>query len=255
MKINDNDLDKVIMVLNEIEDLLPYIEKSPFVCTLSAYYNFILKIEALNKDIQQIESGYTLRVLLRVSIEHFIVAYYILYKYMLKNTDSTGEDYYGCYRISESLKRNMYDLGTEGILQGIDKNANLSNLKKKLGAKDIDFKQSDVDEIHTIAGQFGIKKIQSFILKNRLPGNFFHDVNKTVIPDFLSLYNRLSSYIHGGPSAEDEFNNKIIDIAKDKEWNKTLFFLTIVNFFILLTSIDEKFDYLRQHIKIPDYNQ
>jgi len=253
MNIEDEDLNEVISALNQIENLLSYMEKSPYTFTLYAYHNFIVKVGALNNDIQKLDSNYTSRVLLRVLIEHFTVSYYILFKHLLDKSDDVGADYYGCYLMSEFLKRTMYELGIEGMINAIDKNAQFINLKKRLGDDFNDLQQTDLEQIYQIGGQFDIKKIQSFILKNKLPGAFFHTVNKTVIPDFLYLYNILSSYIHGGPHADKEFENNTINVTQDKEYSKSLFYLTIVNFFILLTSIDTDFNYLGVYIKIPNY--
>ncbi|WP_062062964.1 hypothetical protein [Aquimarina longa] len=253
MNITKKHITKALEKLNEIEKLDEYLKNSKFSQTLTACYNFIDKIGGLQKDFENIKSAYTAKCLLRTIIEQYLVNYYIFYKFILNKNDEIGEHYYKAYFVSECLKKDMYQLGIDGMLNGIKNNATFTNLKEKLSPSFDEMSQTDYDGFHKLGKQFDIKKIQNFLLTNPLQEGFFEEINKKDIPEFLSMYNVLSSYIHGGPNAEMEYKKNRTDITDSLEWSRILYFQTITNFFALLISVDRKFEYLKEYTDLNKY--
>ena len=247
MNITKKHITTALEKLNEIENLNEYLKDSEFSQTLTACHNFIDKIGALQQDFENIKSTYTAKCLLRTIIELYLVNYYIFYKFILERNDEIGEQYYKAYFVSECLKKEMYQLGIDGMLNGIKKNATFANLKEKLSPDFDDMSQTDFDGFHKLGKQFDIKNIQNFLLTNPLQEDFFGEINRDEIPKFLSMYNVLSSYIHGGPSAEMEYKKDKINVTDSLECSRIFYFQTITNFFVLLIAIDRKFEYLKEY--------
>ncbi|UGS24448.1 DUF5677 domain-containing protein [Flavobacterium channae] len=254
MMITEKHIIIVEKQLDGIENLEDYINNSKYPKVLSATLNFIEKIKALQSDIQNIKSNYTANCLLRTIVEHFLVSYYIFYRFHLDNNDDVGKKYYTDYFVTECFKKDMYQLGVDGMLTGEANNATFENLKKKLSPDFDDLTQTEYDNFNREGKQFDIKKIQNFLIKNPLPDNHFNKVNKELIPILLGKYNTLSSYIHGGPNAEMEFKRNKYDLSDGKEWSSIVLFFTITNFFMMLISIDRKFENLKDYISLESQN-
>lgn len=250
MTITDKHIKIISEQLGKIENLEDYISRSEFPKTFTATLNFIEKIKHLQSDIYRIKSSYTANCLLRTIVEHFLVSYYIYYRFNLDNNDITGEKYYTDYFVTECFKKDMYQLGVDGMLNGEANSATFENLKKKLSPDFDDLTQTEFDNFNREGKQFDIKKIQNFLIKNPLPENQFDIVNIELVPMLLHKYNLLSSYIHGGPSAEMEFQKNKKVSEDSKEWTSIVLFFTITNFFIMLIIIDRKFEYLKDYISL-----
>lgn len=252
MTITEKHIEIILEQFSKIENLENYISNSKYTKTLTATINFIEKIKHIQTDIYRIKSTYTANCLLRTIVEHFLVSYYIFYRFNLDNDDITGEKYYTDYFVSECFKKNMYQLGIDGMLKGEIKEATFENLKKKLSPDFDDLSQTDYDNFNREGKQFDIKKIQNFLIKNPLPENHFNSVNIDLIPKLLDKYNIFSSYIHGGPSAEMEFKKNKEVSSEEIEWASIILFFTITNFFIMLITIDRKFEYLKDFISLQN---
>lgn len=182
-----------------------------------------LKIDCLLTSIEGIgkqnkNNYYFIQVLTRVIIEHFIIGHYIWTRTRIEKNDECGTEYYNHYRLSELLKRENYDLGIEGIEKNIKKYATFENLQKRFAEYPDPFTQTDIDDIHRIGGQFEIKSIFNYVL-NKIPEkDLFIEFHKS-LAQFLRMYNKLSSFIHNGPSAEYEtyHDEPIIDKYKTIE--------------------------------------
>lgn len=211
--------------------------KSSYPQTLKALFNYQRKISSLLNVLELLQVSdkediyYSVQSTTRVLFEHFLVGHYIWTKARIDKTDDCGVQYYSHYRLSEILKRENYELGLEGIESNIKKNATFENLRKRFSEYDKTITQQDIDEIHRIANQFDIKSIYNYFINKVPTGDHFTEFHRSLI-QFLKEYNILSSFTHGGPSAEYEaFNNeppvdkaqRIIDCIKHgKNTLKTL---------------------------------
>lgn len=185
-----------------------------------ALFNCQMKIESLLSKIEgstepSVSNYYFIQVITRVIVEHFIVGHYIWTKTRIEKNDNCGIEYYAYYRLSELLKRENYDLGIEGIEKNNKNLVTLENLQKRFSDNPQTITQTDVDDTHRIGNQFEIKSIFNYVT-NKIPENdHFIQFHKT-LSQFLRMYNNLSSFIHGGPSAESETFHNEPDVNKTK---------------------------------------
>jgi len=198
---------------NNSDRIIKDILNSSYPLSNKALFNLQIKIKSLLRAMEAIaeESNYySICCMSRVVIEHFLVSHYIFLRTFSEKSDDCGEEYYNVYRNSEILKRWNYNLKVEGIKKNIKVNGTLDEFKKKFPQYK-DLTQQEVDNIHRIGNQFSdVKTIFNYII-NRFPkGGVFDKTNEEFI-DFLQQYNTLSSYIHGGPTAEMETTNNLTD--------------------------------------------
>jgi len=205
------------------EEIKSLVKKSKYVNTAKALFRFAQKIDKIATNINKTDDLYVTKILLRSLLEHEIVAYYIWAKYIEDENDDCGTHYYVDYSVAEQLKREGYNLNVEGIEKGIEKNQNLENLKLKLPLLQ-EATQKDLDKVYKVANQFDIKRIAKYLNTEISESSAFSEVNQKVILDSLIKYNLLSSYIHGGATAELEtFEN-------DKSENSAKALKSIKNF-------------------------
>lgn len=204
--------------LNKTSKILEDSSKSSYPYTLKALFNFQRKISSLLDTLEQLKFSdiddiyYSVQSTTRVLFEHFLVGHYIWTKARIVQTDECGMQYYIHYRLSELLKRENYELGLEGIENNVKNNTTFENLKKRFSEFDKPVTQQDIDEIHRIANQFDIKSIYNYVINEVPTGDHFREFHKSLV-QFLKEYNILSSFTHGGPSAEFEafYNEPQVD--------------------------------------------
>ena len=214
---------------------------------------FLLIIEQKNDS-----NYYIFQSITRCIFEHFLVGHYIWTKTRIDENDVCGQEYYQHYKISEFFKRENYNLRIEGIEKNIKNYNSFENLKNRLPEFE-NFTQNDLSEYHRIANQFDIRYILDYIL-NKIPDNdIFKEAHKYFI-SFLKEYNKLSSFIHGGPLAEEEtFKNqpsvKKTQIIEDNiKWSKTASRLIKEHIIFLLLDYEGYF-YKKLFAPIIEYMQ
>lgn len=224
------------------------IANSQFPKTGKALIRFYYKIVALKILIEKIDSTeevYAGRILLRALFEHMIVSYYIFNEYENQKNDKIGEEYYQEYFIHEFFKQKGYSQKIDNIRGSLTKNiSGLAYVKKKYNELE-EVSDSQYQEINGIGNKFKIDNILKQINdkgKINQKDIKFHDY----MLGFLDEYNRLSSYVHGGPFAEKEIYDDPTDlhfeIDKIKKWSESA--LNAIEQHILLFLGDEKKEYL-----------
>ncbi len=179
------------------------IKLSKYPNTLAAQFFFIRKIDLLLEGIvNATESFYVSQILTRTILEHYLSCHYIWTKFRIEKTDDTGIAYYQAYRLSEFIKVQTYNLKLELNVKNVPEEKRIERLRSSHPElKSITSK--GVQRLHTKAKQFDIKNINDY-LTNQIPSNDpFVEAHKS-IPVVLRMYNRLSSFIHGGPEAENK---------------------------------------------------
>lgn len=161
---------------------------------------FISALEVLVRN----KHAYAINAIMRVIYEHYIVAHYVWLKSGYGKDDDCANDYYQKYKLGEALKRTGHDLDVEGIVKGIEKNNSPENLRKLIAQFNIS--ESQIQEGYTIQKQFEVKNVLKYVLKFTDEFNTFKE-HHLQFQFYLSQYNILSSYVHGGPSAEDDIYN------------------------------------------------
>jgi hypothetical protein len=144
---------------------------------------------------------YAIQANMRLIYEHFLVGHYIWTKTRLSESDECGQHYYAHYRLSELLKQENYDLQVEGMELNLKQHATPENLVKRLEGAPIPISPRDIQEVHTLGRQFDVRVIINYLL-NEVPADDQFNAVHRILPQFVRDYNRLSSFVHGGPSAE-----------------------------------------------------
>lgn len=211
--------------INGIETL---IENHSFPKSMLCLYSKVLQIESLRKILEKTdENFYSSQVLLRTLLEHYLVGYYAYYKTSTEKDDSIGEAYYDEYVKSEIIKRENYYFNLDKI-KGDLKSENLNGYLSKHGEELIGLTQVEIDNIHKKASQFSNVRSVIKYLFNVENQTKAEGILHTMLFDFLEKYNKLSSYVHGGVSAEVESFNKddsekrMEKIEENKTWGISL---------------------------------
>jgi hypothetical protein len=181
------------------------ISKVPNTCKM--LFNSQRKIDELISALEVLvinKQAYAINAIMRIIYEHYIVAHYVWLKSDFGKSDDCAIEYYEKYLLGENLKRLGHDLAVEGIIKGIEQNNSPTN-KLKITAK-FNIFQPQIDEAHRIQNQFEVKNILRYILTFKIGEHPFREHHEQ-FPFYLNQYNHLSSYVHGGPSSENEIFN------------------------------------------------
>lgn len=202
-----------------------YKKVTKFPKTIKVLIRFDSKIEFIKEGLIQANSlnnNYLSNILLRVLIEHLLVAHYIWTKNRIEKSDKVAECYYLEYSISEYLKQINYSLSVENIKNNLPKKVTFNNVKEKYPGLE-EMTQEQLVEVNIIANQFDIRNIGNYLVNECPKEDIFMEIH-VVMLKFLDMYNRLSSYIHAGPYAEYELyensdNVKTkIQIRENSDW-------------------------------------
>lgn len=211
--------------LNGIEKL---IENHQFPKSMLCIYSKVLQIESLRKILEKSdENFYSSQVLLRTLLEHYLIGYYAYYKTSTEKDDSVGDTYYDEYVKSEIIKRENYYFNLDKIKNDL-KSESINGYLSKYGEEFTDLTQFEIDNIHKKAAQFNNVRNVIKYLFNSDNQSKEEGVLHIMLFDFLEKYNKLSSYVHGGVSAEVESFNKDdsekreAKIEENKTWGISL---------------------------------
>ena len=191
--------------------LIEELEKSAHPHTAKVLLNYYRKSNSINKVINSIdfkEDYYPCLILVRCQIEHFIVAVYIWIQFRINENDEVARIYHEEYLLYEVLKRLNYSKRNN-----IKMSSRFAIAFQKIFdilTKNKVLEQKDFESINKKANQFDIKRISKFFDDN-LPLEFDNIIKPERIKQFLENYNYLSSFVHGGPSANALINEETKD--------------------------------------------
>ncbi len=221
------------------------INNSNFPNTFKLLLRFDEKVKFLTSLLftcQETNNFYSSQVLTRVIIEHFIVAYYVWTKARTSETDECATEYYSFYGLQELMKQDNYNAKLDKTYdQGKTPLQNVANKDPEVFG---DITEADILDLNKRANQFDIRKILTYLSDELSPEDEFKPIH-TVILDYCRSYNILSTYIHGGPTAEFKtFDNKPItnfsDVIKSNLENGEMINYQIKAFIMLLLIVVDK---------------
>ncbi len=204
-----NDFEKICEQDSEIHDVLvenmpiiiELLKKIQFPKTGNTLLLFISKTNFIKEGIFELHDSqnlYSINILFRSLIEHFLRFQYIVFRYGIDKNDTVGEDYIRFCSLSENI-----DTGRawKDIAKIIDKDPNLDpyEVLKEINE---DFKTYSKQEIINKSSQFRYKNIIRFI-DNHLNKEKTYS-NNSFFLNIIPLYSDLSSYVHGGPGADKD---------------------------------------------------
>ncbi|MHA1348074.1 MAG: hypothetical protein ACTSO3_16855 [Candidatus Heimdallarchaeaceae archaeon] len=178
--------------------------KSDYPKTGKALFMFFTKCSFLKNAIYNVcreDDHYSASILYRSYLEHFLRHHYLLYRFMETRTDQPGIDYY------------KYCMTEEGIrfLYGVKKSNQIftENFSEYDVWKEIDDLLQQKEEYRSITKTELQKKTAQFEYKNIL--KYLNDLSEKsrfseveFMRWLVADYAELSSFVHGGPWAEDD---------------------------------------------------
>jgi len=235
-----NKLQKIETFYNSnADDIEKDIQSSSYRYTLHLLQNKLCQIYDINKSISKLKKDvYSMSILQRVIIEHYLKFFYSIIQTEKIKDDFVGISYYFIYLKSEEIKMDNYANKINNI-------KNKTNFKlNELDGQFSKLTQAEIDKVNSIGNVFTkLDEISKRLIE-------YSDENKStrnkiiVNIELLEFYNILSSYVHGGPYAENEINNKLSNQeALDKRIAKIISIsntLTYCSFYFF-------FDFLNKH--------
>lgn len=219
---------------------------SKFPNTFKFLFRFDKKIELfsniLNETVKQ-KNFYVSQAITRIVLEHFIVAYYVWTKARIDETDECATEYYSFYGLQEQMKQENYN-------SKLDKSYdNTKTPLQNVAVKDPevfgDITEADILDLNTRANKFDIRKILAFLTDELDTNDAFKRLHVVVL-DFCKRYNYLSTYIHGGPTAEFQAFENMPKTDYEKVINDNAEYAESMNFqlksllMLLLVADDKK---------------
>jgi hypothetical protein len=220
------------------KDIEERIEKHSYPKSMLTIYSKVRQIELIKKSLDTSDGNfYSSQVLLRILLEHYLVGYYMYFKTTTDKNDRIGDEYFDEYLKSEIIKRENYYFKLDKI-KGDPKHENIQGYLEKYGIFE-SMEQREIDSIHQRASQFGIRKIIKYLFEHEKVTQEEKAMHNMLF-DFLEKYNKLSSYVHGGVSAETETfikdgeTKRQEKIQENKDWGISIEFSIKFYFLFLL---------------------
>jgi hypothetical protein len=188
-----------------------------FPYTASALYYCAKKIDAIIDIILQKnkkEEYYITNLLIRSLFEHFLIGHYIATRSRLERSDKVGKEYYTEFYTSEDIRRRYKKIKINAVRD--NRQEKLIYLEEFNRIYETNYTQKYFSDIHTIANKFDPERIIKYIMHEIPEEDSYNYFNKTIHP-LLDAYNVSSSYIHGGPSAEQEHFRPDADFKEKKK--------------------------------------
>lgn len=202
------------------------IDKSNYGNSLKALLHFSDKIDQLGIVLQLEEINfYTSQVLMRVIFEHYLISDYIFTRSFKDKSDEVGEEYYKHYYCGEFFKRKSYFVQVDEIAKGKKQKRSTLEIIKDNHLEFKELTEIDFAEINRIKNTFyDLKKIGDYLIRSESNKKSIQDFNKAKL-DLIKRYSDLSSYIHGGPTAEQDYVSKEVQekeqiIDENQTWYK-----------------------------------
>lgn len=159
--------------------------------------SFFPKVESIRIgifEIAKIEEYYSLNILFRSLIEHFVKAQYILMKTVGNKNDEVGIDYWLFGRDQENIDYAKALLQSYALV-GIQPNKPLVETLKQIG---VISKDKSENQIRTRSEQFKYKNMTHY-LANQMKTK--ENGAAPILGSIFPRYSELSSCVHGGPDS------------------------------------------------------
>lgn len=182
--------------------------------TANTFLIFITKTNFIKESIFELyesQNIYSINILFRSLIEHYLRFQYMFFRVLIDKNDDIGEDYLKFCSLSENIDTGKAWKEIAKILE-LNPTADPYELLKEIIP---DFKKYTKEEISKRSDQFRYKNIIRFInnklnKENKFEGNEF-------LLKIIPIYSELSSFVHGGPGADQTLFNTINEKDRKEE--------------------------------------
>ena len=186
-----------------IPDFLSNLKNTDKPLSIFSMTSFFSKIESIRAgiyEVAKIEEYYSLNILFRALIEHFVKAQYIWMKTVENKDDEIGIDYWVFGQDKENIDY-AKALQQSYSLVGITPDKKPTEILKEMG---VISKEISISQINKKSDQFNYKNMTHFIA-DRLKTK-----DTASAPFLISIfprYSELSSCVHGGPDSVKTYAN------------------------------------------------
>lgn len=205
---------------DEVDDKLPLMKQamdgvsdSDQPLSIFAVFSFFTRVESICLSIFALAKNqeyYSLGILFRSLLEHFVKAQYINYKVLELSDDSIGIDYWVFNREKEEIDY-VKALSNSYALHGLEPAKPPIEILKDIG---VISKEKSARQIRAKVEQFTYKNMIQY-LSNVGAGKEAGPLS--LLSKMLPEYSTLSSFVHGGPESanayelgEDRMNNIVL---------------------------------------------
>jgi len=189
-------------IFETVEDSTKYIawllKESPIPKTAEILWMFIGSSNFIKNsifDCSETEDIYSVKILFRSIIEHYLRFQFIFTKYGITKSDVESEKYYSILEISEYLNY-VKSVRSVASIRGIDSKT-LNEMWEELRTQFPYLDKYSKKEIEELSRQFSIKNMILFLEETTKVGK----KEDSFLPKMILEYSNLSSYVHGGISA------------------------------------------------------
>lgn len=191
------------------------LQKSNFPKTSQFIFYLIKRIDKIYEGILAVaktQNIYGLNILLRVLIEHYLTGMYVLERFKREKADLIGIEYYTYREREEELS---YWDATQKQAKLIEIQDSIKELSQKMFEERFPYlKEISRSKLKDLNFQFKVNQIIEFFFKDvdfkRIPDDV--DIPSLMLIEYYTDFVRLSSYVHCGPNAENDF--KVQDISE-----------------------------------------
>lgn len=173
---------------------------------LISFHTHLSTIKNAIIDLSEENNIYSIKALYRIYLEHWLKGTYIWTRYGYEQNDDVGHEYLRLGRIGEELKYGNSIKQVAVILDAESKNIDVWDTLCKYDKKLASLNKKDVTDI---IKKFEYKSIAQYLVENKASGA---DWIPTIIPE----YSELSSFVHGGPSATDQYSSTLYNKQFDE---------------------------------------
>ena len=176
---------------------MPNIKTTDKPLSIFSMTTFLPKVESIRSgifEVAKIDEYYSLNILFRSLIEHFIKAQYIWMKTVANKNDAIGIDYWVFGQDQENIDYANALAKYYSFVGIVPKKAPIEILKE-MGVLS---KDKSANQIRKISEQFNYKNMAHYITEQLTKKT---KVETTILSSMIPHYSELSSCVHGGPDS------------------------------------------------------
>jgi hypothetical protein len=198
-KINDEYFEAVQGIMPIFFEFSKQCQHKKTFLALLSFHTHLSTLKNALIDLSEENNIYSMKVLYRIFLEHWLKGTYIWVRYTKEKTDDVGVEYNTLGRIGEELKYGNSIKQMSVILDAETKNLDVWDALCKY---DPNLKKLDKNDITDNIKKFEYKNIAKYLVDNKAPGSNWVSI---IIPE----YSELSSFVHGGPGASYQYSSTL----------------------------------------------
>ncbi|MBI2577469.1 MAG: hypothetical protein HYV77_01345 [Candidatus Wildermuthbacteria bacterium] len=233
---NENYFETVSRIMPIFSEFMQGCSHRKTFLALLAFHTHLSTLKNALIDLSETGNIYSMKVLYRVFLEHWLKGTYIWTRYIEEDTDDVGNEYNSIGKIGEGLK---YGNSVKQVSIILDAEAKDLDVWDTLCEYDPKLKELNKKDIINNIKKFEYKNIAKYLADHDAPGGKWVSI---VIPEYAEL----SSFVHGGPDASEEYSQKLYDKRFEEYKGMVRFSFNMCRayaysiFMLMLKNVDEE---------------